>query len=54
MNGVITVPVMAAMMIVAARRSEMGAFVATPLQLFFGWLTTAIMAAAAMAMVVLL
>ena len=54
LNGVITVPVMAAMMIVAARRSEMGAFVATPLQLFFGWLTTAIMAAAAVAMVVLL
>lgn len=54
LNGVITVPVMAAMMIVASRRSEMGDFVATPLQLFFGWLTTAVMAAAAVAMFVLM
>jgi NRAMP (natural resistance-associated macrophage protein)-like metal ion transporter len=50
LNGVITVPVMAAMMIVAGRKSVMGQFTATPLQLIFGWLTTAIMAVAAVAM----
>lgn len=49
-NGVITVPVMAAMMVVAGRQSVMGQFTATPLQRLFGWLTTALMAAAAIAM----
>jgi Mn2+/Fe2+ NRAMP family transporter len=53
LNGVISVPVMAAMMIVASRRHEMGAFIATPSQRWLGWVATAIMAAAAAAMIVL-
>jgi NRAMP (natural resistance-associated macrophage protein)-like metal ion transporter len=51
-NGVITVPVLVAMMIVASRRDQMGKFVASPLQRAFGWLTTAMMGAAAVAMFV--
>ncbi len=50
LNGLITVPVMAAMLVVASRSSAMGAFVATPLQRIVGWLTTALMATAAVAM----
>jgi Mn2+/Fe2+ NRAMP family transporter len=50
LNGVIAVPIMAAMMIVASRRSEMGDFVATLGQRILGWLVTAVMAAAALAM----
>jgi len=49
-NGVIVVPVLVAMMIVAARSRQMGKFVATPLQRVFGSLTTAMMAVAAIAM----
>ena len=49
-NGVIAVPIMAAMMVVASRRQEMGAFVATPGQKLGGWVATAVMAAAAVAM----
>ena len=45
---------MAAMLIVASRRSEMGAFTARPWQSILGWLTTAVMAAAAVAMFVLM
>jgi NRAMP (natural resistance-associated macrophage protein)-like metal ion transporter len=51
-NGVIAVPIMAATMFIATRRKEMGVFVATPAQKIFGWLATAIMAAAAIAMFV--
>jgi NRAMP (natural resistance-associated macrophage protein)-like metal ion transporter len=51
-NGVITVPVLVAMMIVAAKAHQMGRFVATPGQRLFGWLTTAMMAVAAVAMFV--
>ena len=51
-NGVITVPVLVAMMIVAAKPQQMGKFVATTGQRIFGWLTTAMMAAAAVAMFV--
>ena len=50
LNGVITVPVIAAMMIVAGRKKVMGKFTATPLQLVLGWLTAATMGAAAVAM----
>ena len=53
LNGVIAVPIMIAMMIVASRRSEMGDFVASPWQRIFGWLATAVMAFAAIAMFVL-
>ena len=40
-NGVIVVPIMVAMMIVASRPEQMGKFVATRSQRIFGWLTTA-------------
>jgi Mn2+/Fe2+ NRAMP family transporter len=53
LNGVIAVPIMIAMMIVASRKSEMGVFVATPGQRVLGWVATAIMAAAAIAMFLL-
>ena len=49
-NGVITVPILVAMMIVASSRRRMGRFTAAPLQRIFGWITTAMMAAAAVAM----
>ena len=49
-NGVITVPILVAMMIVASSRRQMGKFTAAPMQRIFGWLTTAMMAAAAVAM----
>ncbi len=54
LNGVITVPVMAAMLIVASRPRQMGAFVATTGQRVLGWTTTAVMAAAAVAMFALM
>ncbi|MFI4999004.1 MAG: NRAMP family divalent metal transporter [Reyranellales bacterium] len=54
LNGVITVPMLVAMMIVASHREQMGAFVATQGQRIGGWLTTAMMAAAAVAMFVLM
>ena len=49
-NGVAVVPVLAAMMIVAARPAQMGKFVASRSQKIFGWITTAMMAVAAVAM----
>ncbi|GGB43447.1 iron transporter [Sphingomonas metalli] len=52
-NGVVAVPIMAAMMLVVSRRSAMGKFTASPRLLFFGWTATAVMAAAAVAMIVL-
>ena len=45
-NGVIAVPIMAAMMIVASRRAQMGRFIAGPVLLLFGWAATAVMAGA--------
>ena len=54
LNGVIVVPIMAAMMVVASRRTLMGEFVATLWQRLLGWTATAIMGAAAVAMVVLM
>lgn len=51
-NGIAAVPIMAAMMVVASRRSAMGKFTAPPRLLFFGWAATAVMAAAALAMLV--
>lgn len=50
LNGVISVPLMAAMMIVVSRRDEMGAFVAPVALRVLGWVATACMAAAAIAM----
>lgn len=52
-NGIIAVPILAAMMIFASRRDEMGVFVATPAQRILGWLATLVMAAAAVGMFVL-
>jgi Mn2+/Fe2+ NRAMP family transporter len=52
LNGVITVPILAAMMIVGSRRDEMGQFTATRGQRILGWVTTAVMAAATIAMFV--
>ena len=52
-NGVSAVPIMAAMMVLASRRDEMGVFVATRTQLVLGWCATAVMACAAVAMFVL-
>ena len=52
-NGIIAVPILGAMMVVASRRDEMGVFVATPAQRIFGWLATLAMAGAAIGMFVL-
>jgi len=49
-NGIIAVPIMAATMVVGARRHEMGRYVATVGQLIFGWIATAVMALAVGAM----
>jgi NRAMP (natural resistance-associated macrophage protein)-like metal ion transporter len=53
-NGVITVPILVAVMIVASRREQMGSFTATLFQRLFGWAATAVMAAAAIAMFALM
>ena len=53
LNGVISVPIMAAMMIVASRKQQMGEFVASPAQKLFGWAAVAVMAASTVAMMVL-
>ena len=54
LNGVIVVPIMAAMMVVASRRKIMGEFVAALWQRLLGWAATAIMAAAAIAMFIMM
>ena len=49
-NGIVAVPVMAVMMVMSTKHAIMGRFtVHGPLR-FFGWLATAAMAAAAVAM----
>jgi NRAMP (natural resistance-associated macrophage protein)-like metal ion transporter len=53
-NGVIVVPIMVAMMVMASRRRLMGQFVAARWQKVLGWMATAVMAAAAVAMFVLM
>ena len=50
LNGVISVPLMAAMMIVVSRKDEMGQFVASLPQRVMGWFATACMAVAAIMM----
>lgn len=50
LNGLTAVPIMTAMMILVARRSVMGRFVAAPSLLLFGWAATAVMATAAVAL----
>src|SRR5450631_1717099 len=49
-NGVISVPVLVVMMLLAANPKVMGKFVASPRLKFVGWLATAVMAAAVCAM----
>jgi NRAMP (natural resistance-associated macrophage protein)-like metal ion transporter len=51
-NGVAAVPIMVAMMMVAGSKTAMGKFTAAPRLQFFGWAATAVMAAAAVAMLV--
>ncbi len=53
-NGVIVVPIMVALMIVASRPKQMGKFVATRSQRVFGWAATVMMTVAAVAMFVLM
>ena len=50
-NGVISVPILVVMMLVASRRDQMGRFVATLGHRVFGWAATAVMAAAVVAMI---
>ncbi len=50
-NGVVAVPVMTSMMVLAARPAVMGAFTLGRTLRVFGWLATAVMAAATVAMV---
>ncbi len=52
LNGLISVPIMAAMMIVVGRRSVMGPFTAPPIQRLLGWVATAVMGAVALGMFV--
>lgn len=52
LNGLAAVPLMVAMMVLVARRSVMGQFTAAPALLFFGWAATAVMSAAAVALLV--
>lgn len=54
LNGVIVVPIMVAMMIMASRRKLMGRFVAARWQVVLGWAATAVMTAAAVGMFVLM
>lgn len=49
-NGVVAVPIIAAMMVVISRHSAMGKFTVSRGLMFFGWAATAVMAAAAVAM----
>jgi NRAMP (natural resistance-associated macrophage protein)-like metal ion transporter len=53
LNGLIAVPIMTATMIVASRRQQMGDFIATRAQRWFGWAATGVMGIAASAMLVL-
>jgi Mn2+/Fe2+ NRAMP family transporter len=52
-NGVVAVPVMATMMLVVSRHCQMGRFVVRPALTACGWGATALMAAAAIAMLAL-
>ncbi|HET9811893.1 MAG TPA: divalent metal cation transporter [Sphingomicrobium sp.] len=49
-NGVISVPILGAMMLVALRHRQMGVFVATLWQRIFGWAATIVMGAAVILM----
>jgi Mn2+/Fe2+ NRAMP family transporter len=49
-NGVVSVPILAAMMAVARSHHQMGTYVANPWQRILGWAATGVMAAAVVAM----
>ena len=51
-NGIVAVPVMGVMMLVSTRKSVMGVFKVHGPLLWLGWLATAVMAAAVLAMIV--
>jgi Mn2+/Fe2+ NRAMP family transporter len=51
-NGLVAVPIMAAMMVVVSRRDRMGQFKAGVRLRSFGWIATVVMALAAAAMIV--
>ncbi|HWA68653.1 MAG TPA: divalent metal cation transporter [Rhizomicrobium sp.] len=51
LNGVIAVPMMAALMVVAGSRKKMGKFRVGPVLGTLGWISTAVMAAAAVTMI---
>ena len=53
-NGIVAVPVMAIMMLVAVRKSIMGVFTVGGALLWLGWLATVVMAAAVVGMIVAL
>jgi NRAMP (natural resistance-associated macrophage protein)-like metal ion transporter len=53
LTGVISAPIMAAMMLIACRRGSLGPFVASPLQRALGWAATGAMALASGAMLLL-
>ena len=53
LNGVISVPILGAIMVLASRRDEMGQFIAPRWQRLFGWTATAVMGAGAIGMIVL-
>ena len=49
-NGAVSVPILAAMMLLARSRHQMGAYVANPWQRLFGWGATGVMAVAVVTM----
>ena len=51
-NGVVAVPLMAVIIVLASRRSVMGAYTAPRLILVLGWIATAVMGAAAVCMLI--
>ena len=53
LNGVISVPILGAIMVLASRRDEMGRFISPPWQRMLGWAATAVMGAGAIGMIVL-
>jgi NRAMP (natural resistance-associated macrophage protein)-like metal ion transporter len=53
-NGIVSVPVMAVMMLVSTRKSVMGVFTVNGPVLWLGWLATMVMGAAVVAMLVLM
>ena len=52
-NGFVAVPIMAAMMVIVSNSKRMKEFTAPPMVRFFGWAATAVMGAAAAAMLIL-